>query len=743
MDYLKESKKFITSHYVSSGVRITAGVVLPAIILSYFNLLGVGIVVSLGAMCVSTPDTPGPIDARRNSMLVCIAVIFIVALVTGIAVPHPVLLGVIIFVLCFVFAMIAVFGARVNSIGMAALLIMVLNVDRPHYGMSIIWNALYIVAGGTWYMMLSLLLYSFRPYKLSQQALGDCVIATSDYLRVRALFYEKEVNYENTYEEMLEHQIDVHQKQNLVRELLFKSRNIVKESTTTGRTLVIMFLDIVDLFERAITSHQDYKALHDYFHNTDILQRFHEFILHSCTELDSIGIAIQTSSASNETDALRLQLKDLQEYFETFRDRERTPQNVEGFISLRQILNSLEDITSRIYTLHRYTTYDKKLAKNLPSNLEYDKFISHEDYDPKLILDNFSFKSNTFRHALRLSIATTAGYIIANFFPLGHGYWIMLTIVVILKPAYSLTKQRNFQRLGGTIAGALIGFIILYFIQDNTAIFFIMLFLMMGTYSFLRSNYLISVILMTPYVLLLFHLISKTNFETVFVDRVIDTGIGSAIAFLANFMLIPSWEREQIKNYMALAIEDNMNYFNDIAGAFTGTNFTVTQYKLSRKNAFVSLANLSDAFTRMLSEPKNRQKNSKLIHQFVVLNHMLTSHIATLSSFVKPFSEKYKSPDFLPVIHTTLGQLKDASVIILQKPVNEESIETFTKNLLEKRVNDLLQKRREELNAGVNDTDTRRVLSELKSIVDQFNFISKIATDIKKICVELEEEAGS
>jgi uncharacterized membrane protein YccC len=139
------------------------------------------------------------------------------------------------------------------------------------HGKAILINALFIFAGGVWYMILSLLLYSFRPYKLAQQALGECILATSEYLRIRAAFYDKEVDYESTYKRMLQQQITVHEKQNLVRELLFKSRNIVKESTNTGRTLVMIFLDAVDLFEITMTSYQDYEELHKYFGEKDIL----------------------------------------------------------------------------------------------------------------------------------------------------------------------------------------------------------------------------------------------------------------------------------------------------------------------------------------------------------------------------------------------------------------------------------------------------------------------------------------
>ena len=308
MDYVKEYKSFINSHYLSDGVRITAGIVLPALILSYFSLLSIGVVVSLGAMSVSITDTPGPIQHRKNGMVACIIINTIISLLTALAASHYILLGILITTACFIFSMIGVYGNRVNSIGVSALLILVLNIDRHHEGWDAVLNALYILAGGVWYMLLSLLLYSFRPYKLVQQALGDCIMATADYMRVRASFYEREVDYDKTYQRMLEEQIAVHESQNLVRELLFKSRNIIKESTNTGRTLLMIFTDIVDLFERTMTSYQDYKALHDAFNEDDILEHYRQLILELSNELDEIGIAVKSGNSSEETGALASQI---------------------------------------------------------------------------------------------------------------------------------------------------------------------------------------------------------------------------------------------------------------------------------------------------------------------------------------------------------------------------------------------------------------------------------------------------
>ena len=608
MDYLKEYKSFISSHYLSDGIRITAGIVLPAVLLNYFNLLAVGVVVSLGAMSVSITDTPGPIQHRKNGMLACTIINTIIVVVTGFTAPHPYLLGVLILLACFLFSMIAVFGNRANSIGVSALLVMVLNIDRHHQGWEVMLNAAYILTGAVWYMLLSLLVYGFRPYKLAQQALGDCIMATADYLRVRASFYEKEVDYEKTYQQMMEQQIVLHNEQNLVRELLFKSQNVIKESTTTGRTLLMIFTDIVDLFERTMTSYHDYKALHDAFEEDDILEQYRQLILELAIELDEIGIAVKSGRPSEETGLLAAHISKTKTYFESFRDNNRTAENVDGFISMRHILNSISDIASRIHTLHLYTAYDKELSKKLTTPEDYDKFITHQPIDWKLLRDNLSFASNNFRHAVRVSIATVLGFIVSLFFPVGHSYWILLTIIVILKPAYSLTKKRNFDRLIGTVVGAAIGLVILYFVKNSDALFVMMLFLMIGTYSFMRTHYMISVIFMTPYILLLFHFLSNASFQIIITDRITDTVIGSVIAFLANLILLPAWEQEQVSNYMLEAIKSNKIYFKDIAAAFTGNPVSNTMYKVSRQHAFVALANLSDAFTRMLSEPKSKQK---------------------------------------------------------------------------------------------------------------------------------------
>src|SRR6516162_645708 len=110
MDYVREYKRFINSHYLGGAVRITVGITLPAILLGYLHNLSAGIVVSIGAMCVGNTDNPGPIHHRRNGMIACILIIFFVSLVTGLVAGSAVLTGLWVLVCCFVFSMMGIYG---------------------------------------------------------------------------------------------------------------------------------------------------------------------------------------------------------------------------------------------------------------------------------------------------------------------------------------------------------------------------------------------------------------------------------------------------------------------------------------------------------------------------------------------------------------------------------------------------------------------------------------------------------
>jgi uncharacterized membrane protein (TIGR01666 family) len=728
MDYIREYKNFIHSYYLAAAVRVCLGALVPAIVMTSMGSLSIGILAALGATMASPADGPGPIHHRRNGMLISIAVIFFMAMATGFIAENILLLGIWIAISCFIGGMIAIYGERASAIGLSGLIVMTLTIGRVDTGSGFVMNALYMAAGATWYTILSLALHRLRPYRLPQQALGDCIISTANYLRIRTSFYDPNKDFDKVYEELMESQVEVHQQQTLLRELLFKSRDVIKESTNTSRTLVMIFVDSVDLFEKSTTSFYDYGLLRRHFANTGILEEFRLMITQMSEELDDIGLAVKVGVASREPIKMQQQLKHLQGRFDDFRKTQRKSGNIEAVITLRRVLNGIEDIANRIYTLHNYTRYDKTPERSKEDDSNLKSFVTSQSFSWKLIPANFTLDSNIFRHSLRLTIATIIGYLISVFFQLGHSYWILLTIIAILKPTFSLTTQRNYQRLIGTIAGALLGILLLVMFEDRTILFAWMLVLMIGAYSFLRTHYMVGVFFMTPYILIMFHLLNVADYQTILQDRLIDTAIACAIAFVASIILVPAWEQGQMKTHASKAIKDSMEYFRITSSSFTDKKISLLEYKLTRKSAYVSLANFSEAFSRMLDEPKIKQKDSKTIHQLVVMNHMIISHIAALSH-LSTFAEKYRSYEFGAVINEILANL-DAAIKIIDGGQVETKTADSTKRLMDK-INEMLTVRKQEIGEGITQSETRVALMELKPIVDQFNFIAGLSRDFR------------
>jgi uncharacterized membrane protein YccC len=171
----------------------------------------------------------------------------------------------------------------------------------------------------------------------------------------------------------------------------------------------------------------------------------------------------------------------------------------------------------------------------------------------------------------------------------------------------------------------------------------------------------------------------------------------------------------------------------------------VARYKLSRKEAFVALANLSDAFGRILSEPRSKGEEAGKMHQFVVSNHMLTSHIATLAYYAMPEPQKVADPFiYQPVVGEIITRLENTIIWVKGEVADGRDIATATADVareglrtLNDRVNNLVERRKAELDKGIIDSDTRKQLSGLKPIVDQFNFIAKVTVNIERLSKEL------
>src|SRR5690606_9250068 len=117
-------------------------------------------------------------------------------------------------------------------------------------------------------MLLSLSLHQVRPYRQAQQELAESIHNVADYIRIKAQFYDATSDYDKSYRALIEQQIIVSEHQDNVRDQLFRSKRIIRDTTKIGRLLILTFTDIIDLFEQSMATHYDYDAIRDQFSKT-------------------------------------------------------------------------------------------------------------------------------------------------------------------------------------------------------------------------------------------------------------------------------------------------------------------------------------------------------------------------------------------------------------------------------------------------------------------------------------------
>lgn len=746
MNYSAELKKFITSQYVYSAIRITLATVLPCLVLAHFGILKEYFLFPLGTSFVALTDQPGPFIRRRNALTFAIICFVFVALIASLVMNIKILVFAEIIVFGMFFSLIGVYGQRLAAVGSLSLVVLAIFIDGHLTGANIFKSLLIFASGCIWFLLIFLIVTTIQPYKLASQMIGENYLQLAEFLKIKANYYQKNPDFDRLTTQVIAKQIEIKNLQEETRETVFKTRTIVNESTTTSRLLMLMFLNSMDLHEKLMTSESDYQKLQQSFDDTTILVKIHDYLNLLSEEITNIGISLQIGTRAKPIASLEEELKYLtNDYFE-LRNKRISPENFENFMVLRQILMRINEITKEIIEIYKVFSQNVKLAKSLSTGLDLRKFMPNEEkLNFKVLKNNISFSSSHFRHALRITIALLIGYLFSlfQFLGIGHTYWILITIVAILKPAYSITKKRNLLRLYGTIAGAVIAYAILHYIQINELLFAILLLSMIMCFSFLKGRYFWAVLFMTIYVFLSFNFLSPGNVNIIFRDRIVDTIVAAVITSLVAYVVLPVWEHTQNLDLMKKSADCNLIYFQSVISKFLEEDFDIEDYKVKRKNAIISLANLSDNFQRMISEPKNQQKKLEVVHQFVATSHLITAYTASLSQYVKD-DEKYPEIDAEGWSRKIEAEMQKVCNLLngdkITETLNRESrIEPEDSSL-----DDLILKRKTELieNETYDLRDPEKIshLTELKNIHDILELIYDVAKEQRKVIEKYENE---
>ncbi|MEH0155110.1 FUSC family membrane protein [Limibacter armeniacum] len=732
-------KDFLNSSYLSFGFRMTVSILIPVIWGYYQGYLTQSIAVSLGVVATGTSDSPGSISQKTKGLLFSMLYIFVSVVLVGWASSFPWFLSVVLFVLCLFYGMFAIFGNRAAVIGNSVLLSVCFSLSRTMSFQQSVQFASLLVLGGLVYLLLTVLLWRIRPFKAVQQALGAGYMEAGKYLHLKASFYDEVKQEEPKQQQLIQQQGKVAESVDHIRVLLLSRRSAIQGTTRIGRALVHMLRTLVDIHEMSMAVHKHYDQLYGQFKGKGILMEYKSLLEGFGDELILIGRAIANAEPYELTKNYDNEIKGIKQKVDELKDKGITKDDVSGFLALKNILRNCSQLALMLKQCANYTLLDDADLPSQHPSSDFSRFVPRNKIGWEVFFNNLNMKSIHFRHGLRLGITVSLTYLFCYILKVPQGYWVLLTLIVIMKPSFSITKKRTIQRIIGTVVGGAVAVLLLAVVHDKTLMLMLIVSCTFGTFVFIGYNYTVGVIFITPFVLMLFSLLDPAGHSLTAV-RIEDTLIGGAIAFASSYLIFPAWEYRNMPEHLAKIVRANKMYFVEVVNLYTAEQFSKEEYKLVRKDAHLSNANLSAAFQSMLNEPGHVQRNKTQVYGLVVINQSLSAHIATLAIYSETLADKYAFEELKPIKEFVEESLSHVEQRLLGKEVSYRGDKSELDEplfRLTNKIEELTDLRMQELQKGGHETPTMYELSDYLLVKDQLSYIVQLTDDLYHLSAKL------
>lgn len=737
--YQNDLIKFLRSTDFSKAIVLTIAIVVPIAVFSKVGNLEIGISLAMGCLLSSPSDVPGSFRHKIFGIL-CAALLGAVSFcISGYADKSIWILIPMLAIMMFSISFLSVYGFRASLVTFSGLLAVVLSFANISSGIEIWQKSILIGVGGLWYLFVSVGWYLIKPERATEQLIAETMELTAQYLRLRAKLFKPDSDEKEIQDRLFQSQTQLNEHHESLREILISSRQSSGNSGY-GRRRLLIFIDLVDMLELAMANPIDHKTMLTSFKDDqDEISVFAEFSLNMARQLEKIALAVHKNSVLPENH-ISDHLKTIEAALKKFRSKVDLGKRREEMILLRNLFDYQSKQAQKINNIDRILRNIEGKRKLFVKEKDFEKFITQQEYSFKTLLNNLNFESAIFRHSLRLSIVVLTGYFIGNFFSVQNAYWILLTIVVIMRPNYGLTKQRTRKRIIGTLIGGAIA-VGIVFLTQNTMVYAVLGILSLTlAFSLIQRNYTTAATFITLSIIFIYALL-QPNVINVIQFRIVDTLIGAGLAALGNLILWPKWESQNVNNVIAGSISANLNYLEEIDKYYHDKKSLPVSYKLARKKAFLEMGELSGAFQRMTQEPKSRQKQLSLIYEIVGLNHTFLSALASLGTYIRNHPTTRASREFEIYTGGIIVNLENCRNILLNKEMiqNETGKISDAGKALHEKFDKLAEIRDQEILAGKEQIDKsmRFKLQEAHLVTKQLEWLldisGKLKSNIKKL----------
>ena len=625
MHYALNLRTFIYSHYFYLGLRVAIGLVGLALLTQEISDSATAMTVCIGALCTTLMDMPSPLRHKFNEMLASVLLCSAVTLLISLCGPVQWLLMTVLVLVSFLASMMVVYGKKSMPLQLAALFIMTMSMEHQMTWQQSFHHAGLFMLGGLIYLAYAMAIAWVLRHRIKQQVLAEALFELAAYIDIKADFYDTRFNLTEQFNKLVRHQSILADRQQASRDLILRSHKNSRDAI-----VVQVHVCMLDLYELILSTHTDYALLRQHLADSDVLKSLHDLAYKAARDIEAVAYAVTRKRASYAQISYDKEWADIEEEIARLQAKGDSAQ--EALATLRAQRNKIRAILKMIAELHLAS---QKVYDNVPfwSGADMAPFLSQQKYELKTLLSNLRLDSPVFRFALRVSMAISVGLLIGHWLPYAaHSYWIVLTIVIILRPTFSMTRQRRADRIIGTIIGCVITAIVIRYVHSNIVLMAILFLSIVATPTFIYLRYRYTAIAVSLMILLQMHLVAPSNPNLVS-ERLIDTLIGAAVAIVFSFVLA-NWEYQSLPRLVRQVLNANLSYMQASFALLQGKCFDDFAYRIERKRLMDSLAALSSALVRMLDEPASKQRAVEDINLFIVQNYLLVAHVAALRSIL-------------------------------------------------------------------------------------------------------------
>jgi len=606
---------FVGQHIVN-GVSVGAGVILVAVVASAIFGFDAGQPATLGAISASISDLPAPWREKARAMGFGFALALLSSTAIQLALPWPPLALLTIGAIAFASGMLTGLGRWSIPLAMQMLIPMVFVLGLPKQSIASVPKVeALLTLGGLGYIAFSLVATILTDGSARRLVASESIREFAIYLRAVAGVFNPNTDLEAAYGAAIRQQAALAEQLQAGRSLLLDRPRVGSERFRLAASIGVL----LDAFDALVAAQCDLALIRSSSAASSMLKRIETTLSVGAADIDRLSLELLATRQPTLPPDHHLQIKALARA--TMLPENAGRENARTMVAMRAAVRRLVLALEHIRRLEQVLSDDRE-AKASIGDIDLAAFIPRRSYSLAVLKQHLTLSSPVLRFSTRLALAMMAGAIVAQFLgDSGHGNWVLLTIAVIMRANYGLTRQRRDDRIVGTLIGCVAAAGAVAYLPPAALVatqgFAVAMF-----QSFVRLNYRLASAAASITALVSLHL-AQPSLPAPILARLADTLIGAAIAHLFSWVW-PHWEFAEAPNIVT-RLQARLAAFAEVA---LRPDAGDQDYRLARKNMIEALAALSDSAGRMSIEPMATRRGLDEMAALLIAAHALVAQLS-------------------------------------------------------------------------------------------------------------------